>query len=188
MWWNYTFNNMEEALKTITATASSPFDKGAVMIDNSLLLIYLPEQELEFREMIYDRCLPGLKSTAIPHEVLNLSDFLFKCFDEDELNDLQQDEFRNYRLMTQGLSRRVETALCKAMQDVSQKEPGTNLFVMATVALFPLVRFGEVLRNLRELRCRMFIAFPGEERGGKLHFMNEPDGGNYLAVKISIKS
>ena len=23
-----------------------------------------------------------------------------------------------------------------------------------------------------------------EERGGKLHFMNQPDGGNYLAVKL----
>jgi hypothetical protein len=27
-------------------------------------------------------------------------------------------------------------------------------------------------------------AFPGEERGGKLHFMNQADGANYLAVKL----
>ena len=179
---------MDEALKTITATASQPFDRAAVTIDNSILLIYPPEQELDFREMIGDRCLPGLKSSGIPYEVLDLSHFIFGCFAEEELDDLEQDEFRNYRLMTQGLSKRAEAALCKALQDVSRKAPGTNLFVMGTVALFPLVRFGEVLRNLRDLKCRMFIAFPGEERGGKPHFMNEPDGGNYLAVKISIKN
>ena len=179
---------MDEALKTITTTASQPFDKAAVNIDNSLLLIYPPEQELDFREMIFDRCLPGLKSAEIPYEVFDLSHFLFECFNEEELDDLEQDEFRNYRLMTQGLSKRAEVALCKALQEVSQKAPGTNLFMLATVALFPLVRFGEVLRNLRELKFRIFIAFPGEERGGKLHFMNEPDGGNYLAVKISIKN
>jgi len=179
---------MDEALKTITATASPPFDKAAVTIDNSILLIYPPEQELDFREMIFDRCLPGLKSGGVPFEVLDLSHFIFHCFGAEELDDLEQDEFRNYRLMAQGLSKRAEAALCKALQELSQESPGTNLFVMATIALFPLVRFGEVLRNLRDLKCRLFIAFPGEERGGKLHFMNEPDGGNYLAVKISIRN
>jgi hypothetical protein len=178
---------MDEALKTITATASQPFDRAAVVTDNSILLIYPPERELDFREMLFDRCLPGLKSAGIPFEVLDLTHFLFDCFGEQELDDLQDDEFRNYRHMRQGLSKRAELGLCKALQESSQKSPGTNLFVVSTISLFPLVKFGEVLTNLRDLRCRMLIAFPGEERGGKLHFMNAPDGGNYLAVKISIK-
>ena len=46
------------------------------------------------------------------------------------------------------------------------------------------VRYGEVLRGLRDAEARIILAFPGEERGGKLHFMNQPDGGNYLAVKL----
>jgi hypothetical protein len=58
--------------------------------------------------------------------------------------------------------------------------------VYATVALYPLIRFGEVLRDMRDLDCRILLAFPGEERGGKLHFMNQPDGGNYLAVKLML--
>ena len=177
---------MEEALKTITTTASQPFDRAAVVTDNSILLIYPPERELDFREMLFDRCLPGFKSAGIPYEVLDLAHFLFDCFEEQELDDLQADEFRNYRFMKQGLSKRAESGLCKALHDLSQKAPGTNLFVVSTVSLFPLVKFGEVLTNLRDLRCRMFISFPGEERGGKLHFMNVPDGGNYLAVKITI--
>ena len=46
------------------------------------------------------------------------------------------------------------------------------------------MRYGEVLRGLRDLKGRIALAFPGAERGGKLHFMNQPDGGNYLAVKL----
>lgn len=172
----------------ITAVASQPFDQAAVTTDNSILLIYPPERELDFREMLFDRCLPGLESAGAPYAVLDLTHFLFDCFGEGELEDLEADEFRNYRLMKQGLSKRAESALCKALLDLSRKSPGTNLFVACTVCLFPLVRYGEVLRNLRDLRCRVFIAFPGEERGGKLHFMNEPDAGNYLAIRITIKT
>ena len=117
---------MEEALTTITAAASQPFDRAAVMTDNSMLLIYPPERELEFREMLFDRCLPGLKSAGIPSEVLDLTDFLFRCFHDEELDDLQADEFRNYKLMKQGLSKRAESALCKTLQDISQKSPGTS--------------------------------------------------------------
>ena len=51
-------------------------------------------------------------------------------------------------------------------------------------ALYPLVRYGEVLRGLRDLEVRVILAFPGEERGGKLHFMNHADGANYLAIKL----
>ena len=54
----------------------------------------------------------------------------------------------------------------------------------STAALHPLVRYGEVLRGLRDLGARIILAFPGEERGGKLHFMNQADGANYLAVKL----
>ena len=61
---------------------------------------------------------------------------------------------------------------------------GGNVLVFATVALYPVVRYGEVLRGLRDLGARIVLAFPGEERGGKLHFMNQADGANYLAVKL----
>src|ERR1035437_402560 len=119
---------MDEALRTITATASQPFDRAAVVTDSSILLIYPPERELDFREMLFDRCLPGLKRAGISFEVLDLTHFLFDCFDEQELEDLQDDQLRNYRLMKQGLSKRAESALCKTLQDLSQKAPGTNLF------------------------------------------------------------
>ncbi len=47
-----------------------------------------------------------------------------------------------------------------------------------------MVRYGEVLKGLRDLEARIVLGFPGEERGGKFHFMNQADGANYLAVKL----
>ena len=48
--------------------------------------------------------------------------------------------------------------------------------VYATVALYPLVRFGEIPARAARPPCRTVLAFPGEEHGGKLHFMNQLDG------------
>jgi hypothetical protein len=109
---------------------------------------------------------------------------LFAGIDDEAVADLQEGEFDDYRWMQQGLSKRAEGALHTRLQDLAREVRGGNLIVYATVALFPLVRYGEVLRGLRDLEARVILAFPGEERGGKLHFMNQPDGGNYLAVKL----
>jgi hypothetical protein len=86
--------------------------------------------------------------------------------------------------MQQGLSQRAEAGLQARLTELAAEVPRGVVLVYATVALYPLVRYGEVLRNLRDLEGRIVLAFPGEERGGKLHFMNQPDGGNYLAVKL----
>jgi hypothetical protein len=179
---------MNDALKAIQQAAAQPFNGAAVVTDNSFLLIYPPELELDFHDMLADRCLPGLKNSGIPYEILDLSGFLFSCFSAEEFEDLESDEFRNYRLMRQGLAARIEKRLIERLRDRAAGSPHTNLFVISTASLFPLVRYGEVLRQLRDLPCRVFLSFPGEERGGRPHFMNEPDGGNYLAVKITIRN
>ena len=178
---------MEDALQAILTAARQSFQQAAVVTDSSFLLIYPPERELDVRSAIQDRCYPDLKAAGISCEQFDLSDFLFTCFTAEELAEQSEDEFRNYRLTRQGLAARAERLLVARLTEYSERQPGINLFVISTVSLFPLVRYGEVLRQLRDLRLRLFIAFPGEERGGKLHFMNEPDGGNYLASKITFK-
>jgi len=100
------------------------------------------------------------------------------------VESLQEDEFDDYTWMQKGLSKRVEAALQTRLAAMASEVPGGNVLVYATAALYPLVRYGEILRGLRDLEARIVLAFPGEERGGKLHFMNQPDGGNYLAVKL----
>jgi len=157
---------------------------GGVKTDNSILLIYPPTRELDFREYLLDRFVPLLSARNVPFRLLDLTGFLFEAIDDDTIRNLQEDEFDDYRWLRQGLSTRVESALRKRITELGGECPGGTILVYATVALYPLVRLGEVLRELRDVKCRTAIAFPGEERGGKLHFMNQPDGGNYLAVKL----
>ena len=157
---------------------------GGVKTDNSILLIYPPEKELDFREYLLDTFVPLLQADGVPFRLLDLSGFLFEGLGDDTIRNLEEDEFDDYRWMKQGLSTTVEAALRKRIAQLAEESPGCAVIVYATVALHPLVRFGEVLRELRDVPCRTVLAFPGEERGGKLHFMNQPDGGNYLAVKL----
>lgn len=178
---------MEDALQAILTAARSPVREATVSTDSSFLLIYHPEHELDVRAALRDRCYPELRAQGHTCEEFDLSGFLFTCFSPDEISDLCEDEFRDYRFTRQGLAARAESRLIARFRELADIHPGTNLFVVSTVSLFPLVRYGEVLRNLRSLPLRIFISFPGEERGGKPHFMNEPDGGNYLATKISFR-
>jgi hypothetical protein len=157
---------------------------GGVKTDSSILLIYPPEKELDFREYLKDTFVEQLKAQGVPFRLLDLTGFLFDELDDETIRNLEEDEFEDYRWMKQGLSKRAEASLRKRVSQLAEESPGCAVIVYATVALHPLVRYGEVLRELRDVHCRTALAFPGEERGGKLHFMNQADAGNYLAVKL----
>jgi len=158
-------------------------DRG-VKTDNSILLVYPPDKELEFRGQLFDRFLPAIQAQGSTVATLDLAGFMFCGLSEDQVRTLQEDEFDDYRWMLQGLSKRLEASLQAKLAEVAQQSRTENIVVYGTVALYPMVRFGEILRGLRDLKCRIALAFPGEERGGRLHFMGQPDGGNYLAVKL----
>ena len=162
----------------------SPRTDRGIKTDSSILLIYPPDKESDFREYLLDSFIPHLRAQKVPFTHLDLTGFLFRDLDESEIGDLQEDEFDDYRWMRQGLSQRVEAALQRRLAELTLQSTGTTVLVSSTIALHPLVRYGEVLRGLRDLEGRIVLAFPGEERGGRLHFMNQPDGGNYLAVKV----
>ncbi len=159
---------------------------GGVKTDNSILLVYPPERELDFREQLLDTFLPQLDAQEHPYRLLDLSGFLFSDLDQETVEDLCEDEFTDYRWVKQGLASRVEQSLPSRIAELAAETPGGTIIVFATVALHPVIRFGELLRDMRDLGCRIVLAFPGEDRGGKLHFMNQPDGGNYLAVKLML--
>ena len=174
------FNSLRELLKEPLRA------DGGVKTDSSILLVYPPERELDFRAYLLDVFLPQLEAQGHPYRLLNLSGFLFTDFDQETIKDLCEDEFDDYRWMRQGLASRVEQSLVVRIAELASEISGGTIIVYATVALYPLIRFGEVLRDMRDLGCRIVLAFPGEERGGRLHFMNQPDGGNYLAVKLML--
>lgn len=172
------FNELRELLR-------EPLKHDAgVKTDNSILVVYPPEKELDFREYLLDSFIPQLDANGHEYRLLDLSGFLFTDLDEETIEDLCEDEFDDYRWLKQGLASRVERSLTERVAQLADDVPGATVIVFATVALYPLVRFGEILRDMRDINCRIVLAFPGEERGGKLHFMNQSDGGNYLAVKL----
>lgn len=158
---------------------------GGVKTDNSILMIYPPERELDFREYLLDNFVPELSAKGLCYRILDLTGFIFGVLDHEDIIDLQQEEFEDYRWMKQGLSKRVERSLVRRISTLAKEVPGGTVIVHSTVAIYPLIRLGDVLKELRDLPIRCVIAFPGEERGGRLHFMNQPDGGNYLAVKLA---
>jgi hypothetical protein len=176
---------MQPMLETLLDLLKEPTrpDRG-VKTDNSILLVYPPERELDFREQLVDSLFPALEAQGTQYRPLDLTGFIFHGLSEDAVESLQEEEFDDYRWMLQGLSQRVEASLLSRLEEIAEQHPGGSVIAYSTVALYPLVRFGEVLRGMRDLRARIGVAFPGEERGGKLHFMNQPDGGNYLAVKL----
>jgi hypothetical protein len=176
-------NTMFEALFELLR---SPLDPSrGVKTDSSVVLVYSPEQELDFRDHLHDKFLPRLRAQGLLFRSLDLSGFLFEDLPDESIEDLSEDEFEDYRWMKQGLSRRMEAALAKRLGELAAEVHGGSVIAWSTISLFPLVRYGEILRDLRDLPARVVLAFPGEDRGGKLHYMNQPDGGNYLAVKLS---
>lgn len=159
-------------------------EEGSVKTDNSILLVYPPAEELDFREQLLDSFAPQLEAMGHCYRLLDLSSFLFDAYDEATVADLCEDEFDDFYWMLQGLASRVEQTLPRAIAELAAEVPGGTVIAYSSVSLYPLIRFGELLRDLRNLHCRIAIAFPGEDRGGKLFFMNQADGGNYLAVKL----
>ncbi len=107
-----------------------------------------------------------LDAKGIPYRLVDLTGFLFSGLSEEQIESLEHDEFEDYRWMQQGLSKRSEAALQARLKEEAAQIPGGNVIVFATVALYPVVRYGEVLRGLRDLEARIVVAFPGEERGG----------------------
>jgi BREX protein BrxB len=176
---------MESMFRGLMELIKAPIrhDRG-VKTDDSILLIYPPDRELDFREYLLDTFVPALDAKGVAYRLVDLTGFLFAGLSEEQIEALQEEEFEDYRWMQQGLSKRTEASLHHRLTEEAAKVPGGNVVVYATVALYPLVRYGEVLRSLRDLAARIVLAFPGEERGGKLHFMNQADGANYLAVKL----
>ncbi|MGA2403487.1 MAG: hypothetical protein ABSG91_17570 [Syntrophobacteraceae bacterium] len=158
---------------------------GGVKTDNSIRFIYPPKRELDFRAYLFDSFAPLLEAKEIPFLLLDLSDFLFDMLDDSSVEMLQEDEFDDYKWMKQALSKRIEASLQKRFFEVAQLLPGCTIIVHGTIALYPLIRFGDVLRGARDLTCRIVIAHPGEDRGGKIYFLDQPDSGNYLTIKLS---
>ena len=108
-----------------------------IQTDTSILLVYPPEKELDFREQLADGCFPALEAQGSRFHSLDLTGFLFEGLSEDAVEALAEEEFDDYEWMLHGLSQRVEASLRTRLEKLATQYPGDNLIVYSTVALYP---------------------------------------------------
>ncbi len=176
----------QASVDTVLAKILGKSGDNLVSTDRSTLLIYSPERELEANEIVEERIFSVLAAQNRPYTKWDLRWKLFEYFDPDEVADLSEDEFFDRNLARQDIASRMEYQLQENLRTLSASKPHEPIFLLRTAFMHPFVRFGELLKQLRDVESPFYVMFPGEERGGKLHFMNEPDGGNYLATKIHL--
>jgi len=162
---------------------SSP--SPSVRTDSSILVVYPPEEENDFRQHL-QRLLDLLRARNVPFRHVDLATLPFEVLEARGLApEVFHQEFDDFQAVKRGLARAIHDALKERISQVAAEIPAGAVILSATAALYPLVKLSDLLAELRHLPCRIVVAFPGREEGGKLRFMNQRDGYNYLAVKIN---
>ncbi|HXM70265.1 MAG TPA: BREX protein BrxB domain-containing protein [Thermoanaerobaculia bacterium] len=177
--------DLETKMRSLRELLLEPAADPAVRTDSSVLVVYPPEEENEFRDRLQGllhvlaergKAFRHLDLTTLPFEILESRGLLPGVFTQ-ELDDAAA--------VKRGLARALQEALRQRVEQAAAEVPSGAVILSATSALYPFIKFADLLADLRHLHCRIVVAFPGHEEGGKLHFMNQRDGYNYLAVTLS---
>ncbi len=177
--------DIEAKFRTLRDLLLAPEAGSAIRTDNSILVVYSPDEEQDFRDQMRN-LLVLLKERRVAHVHLDLTTLPFEALEEaGRLEELFQLEGEDYQAARRGLARFVQDALKQKISQAAGDVGTGNVLLSGTMALYPVIKFADVLAELRHLPCRIVLAFPGHERDGKLYFMNQRDGYNYLAVKLT---
>jgi hypothetical protein len=177
--------DLDAKFRSLRDLLLAPEATSAIRTDNSILVVYPPEEEHHFRDQLRN-LLVLLKDRGVPHVHLDLTELPFEALAESgRLDDLFQLESEDYPAARRGLARMVQDKLKQKIAQAAEAVGSGNVLLSGSMALYPVVKFADVLSDLRHLPCRIVLAFPGHERDGKLYFMNQRDGYNYLAVKLT---
>jgi len=175
---------LDAKMRSLREMLFAPPPDRSVLTDSSIFIVYPPEAEIEFRGHL-QKLLHLLEERAVAFRHLDLTTLPFEVLEERGLlPDAFANEFEDYPALKRGLARAVQDALKDRISRAVAEIPGGTVIVSGTSALYPVIKFADVMAELRHLPCRIVLAFPGREEGGKLHFMNQRDGYNYLAVKL----
>jgi hypothetical protein len=157
----------------------------SVRTDSSVLVVYPPEEENDFRQHLH-KLIDLLAARGIAFRHIDLATLPFEVLEARGLvPEVFQQEFDDFPAVKRGLARALHDAVKQRIAQVAAEVPDGTVILSATSALYPLVKFSDLLAELRHVPCRIVVAFPGREEAGKLRFMNQRDGYNYLAVKIN---
>jgi hypothetical protein len=175
---------LEAKMRSLREMLLAPPPDPSVQTDSSIFVIYPPEAEVDFRNHL-QKLLPILAERKIAFRHLDLTTLPFEVLDaRGLLDDAFRQEFEDYPALKRGLARAVQDTLKQKIALAAAEVPSGAVILSGTSALYPVIKFADVLTELRHLPCRIVLAFPGREESGKLHFMSQRDGYNYLAVKL----
>lgn len=175
---------LEPKMRSLREMLLAPPPDPSVRTDSSIFVVYPPDAEVEFRALL-NKLLHLLEESGIAFRHLDLTTLPFEVLEaRGLLPEAFEREFEDYPALKRGLARAVQDGLKDCISRAAAEVPNGAIILSATCALYPLIKFADVLSELRHLSCRTVLAFPGHEEGGKLHFMNQRDGYNYLAVKL----
>lgn len=180
-------NSLSEKFEKLSDLLSLVLQEPPAPAERGVLLIYSPEQEIEFRSRL-DVFLMTMQSQKIPHEVVDTKELPFACLEAEELlEDAFRLEAEDPSGLRQYLASELPRLLLHKVVEASSKLPvGAAIIIKSPSSLFPWVRFADFLSLLPTgFRCRVIVPFPGHERGAYLHFLDHRDGFNYLARRIN---
>jgi hypothetical protein len=176
--------DLDAKMRSLRELLLAPPPETSVRTDSSVFVVYPPEAELDFRSQL-QKLLHFLNERGVAFRHLDLTTLPFQVLDaRGLLPGAFTSEFEDYPALKRGLARAVQDALKGRVSSAAAEVPGGAVILSGTSALYPVVKFADVLAELRHLPCRIVLGFPGSEESGKLHFMNQRDGYNYLAVKL----
>lgn len=177
--------DLEGKMRALREMLLEPTPLPSVRTDSSILVVYPPEEENDFRQHLR-KLIDLLAARGIAFRHIDLATLLFEVLEARGLvPEVFQQEFDDFPAVKRGLARAIHDALTQRIAQVAAEVPAGAVILSATPALYPLVKFSDLLAELRHVPCRIVVPFPGREEGGKLRFMNQRDGYNYLAVKIN---
>jgi hypothetical protein len=175
---------LDAKMRSLREMLLAPPPERLVRTDSSIFVVYPPEAEIEFRSQL-QKVIHLLEERGVAFRHIDLTTLPFEVLEaRGLLPDAFKSEFDDYGALKRGLARAVQDALKDRVARAAAEVPGAAVILSGTSALYPVIKFGDVLKELQQLPCRIVLAFPGHEESGKLHFMNQRDGYNYLAVKL----
>jgi len=171
-------------MQSLREILQTPLD-SSVRTDSSILVVYPPEEEHEYRERLA-KLLHFLKEQRASFRHIDLTTLPFEVIEARGLSpEIFSQEIEDASSVKRGLARAIREALIEKISNAAREVPGGSIILSGTSALYPVIKFADILTELRHLSCRIVLGFPGHEEGGKLYFMNQREGYNYLAVKLT---
>lgn len=160
-------------------------DGGPDATERGLLMVYPPENELRFRALLQDYLLQ-MKSQELPHRVLNLDTVPFECLDEEGVLDQSYElELQAPADLKRYIADQLQEDLLATVKAAAEEMGEGAVILRSSTALFPWVSYADLLSSLPSaFACYVVIPFPGSESEGKLHFLDQRTGFNYLARRL----